>query len=100
MKRIKQEFVFIQILFQIYRDWDELKQVIDVSILPEELGGSTSIPDIIKNFKETIVRVENELKVLPALIYDTPNETKNWDTQKSTENSDGLSGSFRKLEID
>lgn len=73
--------------------------MIDVSILPEELGGSISIPEIIQTFKENMVKVENELKTYPMLIYDTPNENKNWDTQKS-ENSVGLAGSFRKLEID
>lgn len=82
----------------MYRDWEELKQIIDPIILPKELGGSITIQDLIKNFKQQIREMESDCQNYPPLIYESPRKVVNWEQPQNE--SSGLSGSFRKLEID
>lgn len=74
-----------------------MKQVIDPSLLPKEVGGTMPSEEILKDFKAKIARMEEECKDLPPFDFDLANADPNWDKQDVDL---GVSGSFRKLGID
>ncbi|KAH0535828.1 clavesin-2-like [Cotesia glomerata] len=79
----------------VYKNMEKLKKVIDPKILPKEYGGDVPIADMIVAFKEKLREKREELKALDDMhIEISPEERKSL----LTDISEGVSGSFRKLE--
>ncbi|CAD6239905.1 GSCOCG00002413001-RA-CDS [Cotesia congregata] len=79
----------------VYKNMEKLKKVIDPKILPKEYGGDVPIADMIAAFKKKLREKREELKALDDMhIEISPEERKSL----LTDISEGVSGSFRKLE--
>lgn len=87
----------LRFFFQTFKDWDELKKVIDPALLPKEIGGTIPTEEILRDFKAKIAKMEEECKDLPPFEFDLANADPDWDKQDVDL---GVSGSFRKLGID
>lgn len=76
---------------------DELKSAIDPSILPKEYGGEIPLSEMIANFKKTLKEQRNRIKNLDDMYI----EISSTDCQYvSNDDLCGISGFFRKLEVD
>ncbi|XP_003698057.1 clavesin-2 [Apis florea] len=81
----------------VHKSLDELKSVIDPSILPKEYGGEIPLSEMIANFKKTLKEQRNRIKDLDDMYI----EISSMDCQYvSNDDLCGISGFFRKLEVD
>ncbi|XP_074101077.1 clavesin-1-like [Cotesia typhae] len=79
----------------VYKNIEKLKKVINPKILPKEYGGDVPLTDMIAAFKKKLREKHEELKALDDMhIEISPEERKSL----LTDISEGVSGSFRKLE--
>ncbi|CAK9799530.1 clvs2 [Anthophora plagiata] len=81
----------------VHKSLEELKNAIDPRILPKEYGGDTPLCDMIAAFKKTLREQRDRIKDLDDMYV----EISSTDCQyASDDNLTGISGSFRKLEVD
>ncbi|KAG9437698.1 clavesin-2 [Apis mellifera carnica] len=81
----------------VHKSLDELKSAIDPSILPKEYGGEIPLSEMIANFKKTLKEQRNRIKNLDDMYI----EISSTDCQYvSNDDLCGISGFFRKLEVD
>lgn len=81
----------------VHKSLEELKNAIDPRILPKEYGGDTPLCDMIAAFKKTLREQRDRIKDLDDMYV----EISSMDCQyASDDNLTGISGSFRKLEVD
>ncbi|XP_033191707.1 clavesin-2 [Bombus vancouverensis nearcticus] len=82
----------------VHKSLDELKTAIDPTILPKEYGGEIPLCEMIANFKKTLREQRNRIKELDDMYI----EITSADCHYVSTNDDlcGISGSFRKLEVD
>lgn len=81
----------------VHKNLDELKRAVDPKILPKEYGGEIPMAEMIATFKTTLRAKRDELKALDDMYIEI--STKDNCTTTS-EGLSGISGSFRKLEVD
>ncbi|TGZ47443.1 Uncharacterized protein DBV15_00157, partial [Temnothorax longispinosus] len=80
----------------IHRNMEELHAVVDPKILPKEYGGEVPLSEMIDEFKKELKKKKDELKALDDMYIEiSPKEY-----QEANEEFGGISGSFRKLEVD
>ncbi|XP_015586941.1 clavesin-2 isoform X2 [Cephus cinctus] len=81
----------------IHKSLDELKQAINPKILPKEYGGKIPLSEMIASFKKTLHAKRDQLKALDDMYIEiSPKDS----CAASSEGLGGISGSFRKLEVD
>ncbi|KOX76208.1 Clavesin-2 [Melipona quadrifasciata] len=81
----------------VHKSLDELKSAIDPKILPKEYGGEIPLCEMIANFKKTLREHRTGIKELDDMYI----EIAATDGQYvSNDDLCGISGSFRKLEVD
>ncbi|KOC68047.1 Clavesin-2 [Habropoda laboriosa] len=81
----------------VHKSLEELKSAIDPRILPKEYGGDIPLCDMIAAFKKTLREQRNRIKELDDMYV----EISSMDCQYAADdNLTGISGSFRKLEVD
>ncbi|KAF3420121.1 hypothetical protein E2986_08334 [Frieseomelitta varia] len=81
----------------VHKSLDELKSAIDPKILPKEYGGEIPLCEMIANFKKTLREHRTRIKELDDMYI----EIAATDSQYvSNDDLCGISGSFRKLEVD
>lgn len=79
---------------------DELKEKIDVSLLPKEYGGTVPMDEIIKNFKERLRSKRATILALDEMHIEITKESANFAGNDDADIDAGVVGSFRKLEVD
>ncbi|KAK0181119.1 hypothetical protein PV327_003430 [Microctonus hyperodae] len=81
----------------VHKNLEELKAAIDPKILPKEYGGVIPLADMIAAFKKKLYSKRDELMELDDMYIEiSPKDT----CSSSSEGLCGISGSFRKLEVD
>ncbi|OXU31538.1 hypothetical protein TSAR_013254 [Trichomalopsis sarcophagae] len=80
----------------LHKSLDDLQNTIDPKILPKEYGGEVPLAEMIAEFKKSLRAKRNEIKALDDMYI----EISPKDTCSASEGLGGLSGSFRKLEVD
>lgn len=75
---------------------DELKNKIDIEILPREYGGRIPIRHMLDDFREKLQRNQEKILDIDSSIVNTTKHKKWIDNSYDL----GIGGSFRKLEID
>ncbi|XP_058805818.1 clavesin-2 isoform X2 [Phymastichus coffea] len=80
----------------LHKTLDELRQTIDPKILPREYGGEVPLADMIADFKKLLREKGESIKALDDMFIEI--SPKN--NCASSEGLGGISGSFRKLEVD
>ncbi|KAK9304438.1 hypothetical protein QLX08_004212 [Tetragonisca angustula] len=81
----------------VHKSLDELRSAIDPKILPKEYGGEIPLCEMIANFKKTLREHRTRIKELDDMYI----EIAATDSQYvSNDDLCGISGSFRKLEVD
>ncbi|XP_012285101.1 clavesin-2 [Orussus abietinus] len=81
----------------IHKDLRDLHRAIDPTILPKEYGGKVPLSEMIAMFKKKLQAKKHELKALDDMQIElSQKEIRN----ASGEGLGGISGSFRKLEVD
>ncbi|XP_014228618.1 clavesin-2 [Trichogramma pretiosum] len=82
----------------LHKNVKELQKRIDPKILPKEYGGEVPLADMIAEFKRSLRAKRDEIKALDDMrIEILPKEKCQ---SAATSSLGGLSGSFRKLEVD
>lgn len=83
--------------FHIHKDYKDLATKLDMTIFPQEVGGKTSMIDMIEHFKLRMLK--NHDIILSNDKIDIINPVQiGW--FQNTDMNDGVSGSFRKIEFD
>ncbi|XP_059490712.1 clavesin-1-like [Neocloeon triangulifer] len=85
---------------QTHKSNAELQKAVDINILPKEYGGSVPMKDMIEQFKAKLKSQKSRIASLePMTINIKPGSKLNMDI---SQNDDllGVTGSFRKLEVD
>ncbi|KAH0535831.1 hypothetical protein KQX54_019582 [Cotesia glomerata] len=82
---------------KIYENIEDFKQNIDPKILPKELGGDVSTADMIAIFKKKLRKKREALLALDEMYIEVSVESR---CSLSSDGFGGISGSFRKLEVD
>ncbi|XP_014241651.1 clavesin-1-like isoform X2 [Cimex lectularius] len=80
----------------VHKNLDELKKDISVDILPAEYGGKTPMAEMISKFKKELLTKREALLALDKLEIDLAKSK----VTEDFEDLNGISGSFRKLEVD
>ncbi|XP_001608056.1 clavesin-1 [Nasonia vitripennis] len=80
----------------LHKSLDDLQNTVDPKILPKEYGGEVPLAEMIAEFKKSLRAKRNEIKALDDMYI----EISPKDTCSASEGLGGLSGSFRKLEVD
>ncbi|XP_074101379.1 clavesin-1-like [Cotesia typhae] len=80
----------------IFKHIDNFKKTIDPKILPKEYGGTVPLADMIAVYKEKLRKKNEEIKALDDMFIEISSKEK----CSISDNFGGVSGSFRKLEID
>ncbi|XP_015190939.1 PREDICTED: clavesin-1-like [Polistes dominula] len=80
--------------FTCHKSFEELKDEIDLKSLPKEYGGETSLQEMIDSLKKTLYEKKEQIEALNDLRIELS------DTQHYINEIDGVTGSFRKLEVD
>ncbi|CAL7946702.1 unnamed protein product [Xylocopa violacea] len=81
----------------VHKSLDELRDAIDPTILPKEYGGELPLSEMIATFKRTLKEQRNRIKELDDMYIDISSTDCQY---VSNDNLSGISGSFRKLEVD
>ncbi|XP_015509377.1 clavesin-2 [Neodiprion pinetum] len=82
----------------VHKNLDELKLAVDPKILPKEYGGEIPMAEMIATFKTTLHAKRDELKALDDMYIEL--SSKDNCTSTTSDGLGGISGSFRKLEVD
>ncbi|XP_057333775.1 clavesin-2 [Microplitis mediator] len=81
----------------VHKSLDDLKEAVNPKILPKEYGGIVPLADMIAAFKDKLRKKRTELKALDDMYIEiSPKDS----CSSSSEGLCGISGSFRKLEVD
>jgi hypothetical protein len=78
---------------------NELKEHLDISIIPKENGGTKNVDEIIKYMRKRLVD-EREQFLLMKEDDIVVNQAPDWALSSCVELENGAVGSFRKLEVD
>jgi hypothetical protein len=87
-KKLKNRLKFV-------KDFEELKKIVDVDLLPLEFGGKVSIQELIRNLGENFLRTREVILWTNDVDVDLKGQNK-----QQQENGTTASGSFKTLEID
>jgi len=86
---------------KLYKDCPALWEHVDRKILPKEYGGEVPMAEMIEMFKEEIADRSSRLLALDRMHLDLDLMKKSGSTPKKVSNDIlGMTGSFKKLEID
>ncbi|XP_014206720.1 clavesin-1-like [Copidosoma floridanum] len=80
----------------LHKSLSDLQQTVDPKILPKEYGGDIPLAEMIAEFKKILRAKREEIKALDDMYIEIAPK----DTCSASEGLGGLSGSFRKLEVD
>ncbi|KAK2576914.1 hypothetical protein KPH14_005535 [Odynerus spinipes] len=81
----------------LHKSIEELREAVDPSILPKEYGGEVPLSEMIEAFKKLLREKKEEIKALDNMhIEISPKEYQT----ACGDGLGGISGSFRKLEVD
>ncbi|RZF32816.1 hypothetical protein LSTR_LSTR011462 [Laodelphax striatellus] len=89
--------------FMIHSTLDDLKKTVNPKILPKEYGGEVPLSDIIADYKKELQSRREELLALDDLEIDLNSildRRSKYTIDLVDEPLNGISGSFRKLEVD
>ncbi|XP_066594764.1 clavesin-2 isoform X2 [Prorops nasuta] len=81
----------------VHKSIDELKESIDAKILPKEYGGQVPLSEMIESLKKKLRQKREEIKALDDMHIEL--SLKDYQSNCNDELG-GISGSFRKLEVD
>ncbi|XP_026670970.1 clavesin-2 [Ceratina calcarata] len=82
----------------LHKSLDDLKGTIDPKILPKEYGGEVPLNEMIAAFKKTLREQRDRIRQLDDMYIEIDSSV---DSQYATNDDlNGISGSFRKLEVD
>lgn len=82
----------IQNRVKFYKSVEEMKQFVDINLLPKEYGGTIPMDEMIADHKKNLRGYRLELLENVKLVQDVKTSFN--------EDDDELNGSFRKLEVD
>ncbi|KAH0535830.1 clavesin-1-like [Cotesia glomerata] len=80
----------------IFKNIKDFTKTIDPKILPKEYGGTVPLADMLAVYKEKLRKKNEEIKALDDMYIEISPKEKSL----ISDNFGGVSGSFRKLEID
>uniref|UniRef100_A0A336KMD3 CSON013388 protein n=1 Tax=Culicoides sonorensis TaxID=179676 RepID=A0A336KMD3_CULSO len=85
-----------------YKNFKDLKKVMDLSILPKEFGGKQELSDVLQQFVKKMKSRREVIRELGDMRIELPKHTNNdwYLNNNSSKIGSGMVGSFRRLSLD
>lgn len=84
---------------QVHKNQEDLKEYFSAKVLPKEYGGEVPKADMIKQLKTKLEAAKESLLALDEMYIDLDGDYK-LEGLMQEELGTGITGSFRKLEVD
>ncbi|KAL1115223.1 hypothetical protein AAG570_007254 [Ranatra chinensis] len=84
----------------VHKDVEDLKKHIDIRILPKEYGGTVPMADMIREYKRKLSGMRESLLALDDMEIEVDSKAYKSSTRPADDDTLGIAGSFRKLEVD
>jgi hypothetical protein len=92
-KKLKERLKFL-------KDYEELRKIVDVELLPTEFGGKVSSQEMIRNLGENLLRSREDILRTNDVEIDAKLVCKSSEAESVQQKDMGTQGTFRMLEFD